>query len=228
VVHQNRATYILVMSAQVRRRGRPSGSSVDPETRRNDLLDAAEQAIAAGGPRVGLAAVAREAGYTRTAVYATFSSRDALLAALSKRHTQRLFQTIDQRSRALESPRERVSAFLDTLCEWIENHTDLYRALSDRALMGGDDAHGIFEEVAAVVQVLLEGALIANGAKPDAAAPWSRAMIGATAAAVEWWIHSGTMTRAELVAHLTELCWGGGMAMPGGWTSDDTHPSTTD
>ena len=47
-----------------------------------------------------------------------------------------------------------------------------------------------------------------------AAAPWSRAIVGSAVTAADWWCRAGTMSRPELVEHLTALCWDGGAALP--------------
>ncbi|WP_405163478.1 TetR/AcrR family transcriptional regulator [Nocardia sp. NBC_01499] len=202
------------MVQQRRGRGRPTGSRVDPAVRYEELLDAAESAIREHGPQASLVEVARHAGFGRSAVYALFPSRNAMLAALSKRHVARIMTTLAERTRGADDPRERVSAFIDNLCAWIEDEPQLYRALSGHALMGGDDEHGIFEELADATEQVLTKNLRELGAPTDAAAPWSRAMIGSTAAAAAWWQRTATMSRAELVQHLTVLSWGGGVRMP--------------
>ena len=70
------------MTSARRGRGRPAGPGVDAEQRRSDLLDAAERAIRSHGPDVGIAEVAKEAGFVRSAVYAVFPNRAAILSAL--------------------------------------------------------------------------------------------------------------------------------------------------
>ena len=86
------------MPSEKRGRGRPTGSRIDPEQRRTDLLDAAERAIRAKGPAVGLADVAAEAGFVRSAVYAMYPQRNALMAALGQRTAQRLLSEITRRA----------------------------------------------------------------------------------------------------------------------------------
>jgi AcrR family transcriptional regulator len=187
---------------------------VDRAQRYEELLDAAERAIRAKGPQVGLVEVARQAGFVRSAVYAVFPTRGAMLAALSKRHAARILTNAAERTSGDAYSREQVEAFIDTLCEWIQDEPELYRALSGLSLMGGNEESGIFEELANALEIVLVTNLRALGAGTDAAAPWSRAMIGSTAAAAAWWLRTGTMSRAEFVEHLTDLSWQGGVRMP--------------
>lgn len=189
-----------------RRRGRPAGSRVDPAERRAALLDAAERAIRANGPAAGLVDVAAEAGFVRSAVYAMYPNRDALLAALSQRTAQRLLAEITTGAAGSTDLRQRMAPFFDVICKWMEAEPNLYRALS------ADPPNGVFEQLAGAVEQMLADAFADDSRA--AAAPWSRAIVGSAVAAAEWWCRCQTMSRAALVEHLTALCWDGGAALP--------------
>lgn len=171
------------------------------------MLDAAERAIRAKGADVGLVDIAAEVGFVRSAVYAMYPSRDALLAALGKRTAQRLLAEITRRAEGSTDLRQRMSLFFDVICAWIAAEPNLHCALS------GDPATGVFEQLAAAVEHMLRSAF-GSDARAPAAAPWSRAIVGSAVAAAEWWCRTGSMTRAELVEYLTALCWDGGAALP--------------
>lgn len=190
-----------------RGRGRPAGSRVDPDERRAALLDAAERAIRAKGPTAGLVDVAAEAGFVRSAVYAMYPNRDALLAALSRRTAQRLLGEITTRAAGSTDLRQRMALFFDVICAWMEAEPNLYRALT------ADPSAGVFEQLAGAVEQMLT-ASSRSGEAREAAAPWSRAIVGSAVSAAEWWCRAGTMPRAALVEHLTALCWDGGAALP--------------
>ncbi|WP_134062760.1 TetR family transcriptional regulator [Mycobacteroides salmoniphilum] len=196
-----------------RRPGRPTGPPVDVERRREELLDAAERAIRTSGPQVGLGEVAKQAGFVRSVVYAIFPSRAALLTELSRRHAVQILLNVARSVPPEATDRQRLAAFIDSLCQWIETEPELYRALGAQAFVD-DDAHGIFEELAESTETLLTVNLSTLDAKTEAAGPWSRAMIGAVAAATAWWRRTGAMSRTELVEHLTYMCWEGGARLP--------------
>lgn len=200
------------MPAARRRRGRPAGSRVDPDERRTALLDAAERAIRAKGPSAGLVDIAGEAGFVRSAVYAMYPGRDALLAELSRRTAQRLLGEITTRAAGSTDLRQRMALFFDVISAWMQAEPDLYRALT------GDPSTSVFEQLAGAVEQMLT---TSSGSKQArrAAAPWSRAIVGSAVSAAEWWCRAGTMPRAELVEHLTALCWDGGAALP--FNADD-------
>lgn len=200
-------SYASGVQPQKRGRGRPAGSRVDPAERQTALLDAAERAIRAKGPSVGLVDIAAEAGFVRSAVYAVYPSREALLTALSKRTAGRLLAEITRRAAGSTDLRQRMALFFDVICGWIADEPEVHRALS------GDPAAGVFEQLAAAVEAMLTSAFAADARSP-AAAPWARAIVGSAVAAAEWWRRTGTMSRADLVEHLTALCWDGGAALP--------------
>jgi AcrR family transcriptional regulator len=180
---------------------------VDPAQRRTALLDAAERAIRISGPSVGLVDIAAEAGFVRSVVYATYPGREALLTALSERTATRLLAEITRRAAGSTDLRRRMALFFDVICQWIADEPHVHRALS------ADPATGVFEQLAAAVEAMLSSAFAAD-ARSQAAAPWSRAIVGSAVAAAEWWWRTGAMSRDALVEHLTTLCWDGGSALP--------------
>lgn len=171
------------------------------------LLDATERAIRAEGPAAGLVDIAAEAGFVRSALYAVYPNRDALLAALSQRTAQRLLAEITTRAGGSTDLRQRMALFFDVICKWMETEPNLYRALSS------DPSTSVFEQLADAVEQMLT-ASFGSGDARMAAAPWSRAIVGSAVSAAEWWCRTGTMPRAALVDHLTALCWDGGAALP--------------
>ncbi|OBG86812.1 TetR family transcriptional regulator [Mycobacterium sp. NS-7484] len=201
------------MTAARRGRGRPAGPGVDIAQRRSDLLDAAERAIRAHGPDVGIAEVAKEAGFVRSAVYAVFPNRAAILSALGERQARRLLIEITERADGSVDLRRRMWLFFDVICGWMQDDPNLYRALGMHAA-SGDEMPGIFDELAAAVEAMLRLSLAAGGADTAAAAPWARAIVGSAMVSAQWWIRDSDMPRAELVEHLTTLCWDGGAALP--------------
>ena len=103
--------------------------------------------------------------------------------------------------------RQRMSLFFDVMCAWMAAQPNLYGALS------GYGETGVFEQLSAAVEHMFES--VSGPRTPaGAAAPWARAIVGSAVAAGEWWCRTGSMSRAELVEHLTALCWDGGAALP--------------
>jgi AcrR family transcriptional regulator len=187
-----------------RSRGRPPGPGVDPDSRRDELLAAAESEIEEHGSEFGLAGVAKRAGLTRSAVYAAFANRDDLLAALTRRHADLI--TVDMAGvlNDVEGPLMQTRATVDLLARWMEDNPELSAVLAPRMQAGVGDSlvTGFLEHVLDVGLVQVEG-------NRRAAAPWARAVVGAIWTAVQWWSETRTMDRAELVDHVTDLIWEG-------------------
>lgn len=188
-----------------RGRGRPPGPPVDPAQRREELLDAAERAITESGAQVSLAQVATTAGLTRSAVYAAFADREALLSALARRHSGRIVQQLQEVAAREVSPREQTRAAVDILAAWFEENPELARLLDQRV----DDEQFHQSYGATAVTAVLDAGFRARGLDPAPAQTWAQGLIGAVSAAVRWWIATGAITREELVDHLTTLIWSG-------------------
>lgn len=195
----------MTSTSAPRGRGRPPGPGVDPHTRREHLLDAAEQAIAESGAQMTLAQVATIAGLTRSAVYAAFDDREALLSALARRHSEALIGRLRETAALDVSPREQTRAAVDVLAAWFQENPELARLLDQRN--GDGRAHESYG--AAAVTAILDLGFRARDLDPAPAPTWAQGLIGAVSAAVRWWMATQTITREELVDHLTALIWSG-------------------
>lgn len=187
-----------------RSRGRPPGPGVNLDSRREELLDAAELEIAGQGSDFGLAGVAKRAGLTRSAVYAAFTDRDDLLAALTRRHAGRITADMAVVLNEVKDPRAQTRATVDVLARWMEDNAELSAVLAPRMQAGVGDSQvtGFLEHVLDIGFTQVDG-------NRRAAAPWARAVIGAIWTAVQWWSETRTMDRTELVDHVTDLIWEG-------------------
>lgn len=194
------------MTTGPRRRGRPPGSTLDVAERREALLDAAETAIREHGPDVGLSTIAAAAGLTRSAVYAVFADRGALIEALNHRHVTAILTRIQAIIIEVAAPREQVRASIDVLAGWFEDHPEMSRLLRDGAT--GTDNPERTRIVTAFAAVLGAG-FTARGLDPAPSHTWARATVGAITATLPWWVRERPMPREVLVEELTDLIWGG-------------------
>lgn len=200
-------------SAARRGRGRPPGPPLDTGRRREVLLDAAERAVRRHGTDVGLAEVAAEAGLTRSAVYAAFRARDALIDALAVRHSRGIVDRLTAVLADISEPREQTRAAIDILAAWFDEEPQLARLLLRRLNRTGVGGTGIV--ITAVAAALREG-FIDRGRSPVAAQTWAHALVGAVSATVGWWSTTRTIPRADLVDQLTDLVWSGFAGVDGG------------
>src|SRR3954469_13134032 len=74
------------------------------DRRRRELLEAADRVVLRDGPQASMNAIAAEAGITKPILYRHFGDKGGLYAALAKRHTDAL---LDSLRAALDAPAER-------------------------------------------------------------------------------------------------------------------------
>ncbi|MEO9328913.1 TetR/AcrR family transcriptional regulator [Gordonia aurantiaca] len=204
-----------------RGRGRPPGPPVDIAARREQLLDAAEAAIRRSGAAVGLAEVAREAGLTRSAVYAAFADRDAVLAALAARHARRIVERLAGVIEGIPDPAEQTRAAIDILAAWFDDEPELAPLLAGRLDQAGGRSGAIVTSVADT----LRAGFRARGADDSPADSWAHALVGAVSSAVTWWSRSHAIPRETLVDHLHRLIWSGFEGAGGAAPTNDSLTS---
>jgi AcrR family transcriptional regulator len=184
-----------------------------PEWRRRELLDAADRVVQRDGPGASMNAIAAEAGITKPILYRHFGDKGGLYAALAKRHTDAL---LDSLRAALDAPaerRRRVEATLDTYFSAIEARPQVYRFLMHPSQAeGGFDVgrhsapllRRLGEELAEVIG----GRLDLGPERELLARAWGHGIVGMMHAAGDWWLGDRPCSRAELVHSLTDLLWG--------------------
>ena len=158
----------------------------------------------ARGPKLSLVEVAREAGLTRSAVYAAFPDKDALVAALARRQTRRIIDDVAKVVGSEGDPRAQTRAAVDCLCRWVDDEPNVSAALASSMRSGA-----VVDDLANWLEIVLTVGFDQLGGNPRAAGPWARAVLGAISTAVFWWARERTMSRDELVDHLTALIWSG-------------------
>ncbi|POX44722.1 TetR/AcrR family transcriptional regulator [Streptomyces sp. Ru71] len=188
------------------------------DRRRRELLEAADRVVLRDGPQASMNAIAAEAGITKPILYRHFGDKGGLYAALAKRHTDAL---LDSLRAALDAPaerRERVESTLDTYLAAIEARPQVYRFLMHPAEGGGAQGDQGFdvgkhsapllrrmgEELAQVIEERVD-------LGPDSrqlARVWGHGIVGMMHAAGDWWLGERPCSRQELVRSLADLLWG--------------------
>ncbi|MGW7260961.1 TetR family transcriptional regulator [Streptomyces sp. NPDC054834] len=191
------------------------------DRRRRELLEAADRVVLRDGPQASMNAIAAEAGITKPILYRHFGDKGGLYAALAKRHTDAL---LDSLRAALDAPaerRERVESTLDTYLAAIEARPQVYRFLMHPSEGGqGGDQSGdqgfdvgkhsapllrrMGEELAQVIEDRLD---LGPGGQ-QLARVWGHGIVGMMHAAGDWWLGERPCSRAELVRSLADLLWG--------------------
>ena len=184
--------------------------AVDPRAaRREQLLDAADRAVARCGAATSMAAVAAEAGITKPVLYRHFGDKGGLVAALTARHTGRLLAVLQGAPRRGRTRRERFELTVDAYLAAIEAQPQLYRFL-----LHPEGSAGPSDQVRTFTRGL--AAMLADGlaAELGAARPgarehaWAHGVVGMVQTAGDWWLDARPCPREELARQLTDLVHG--------------------
>jgi AcrR family transcriptional regulator len=180
-------------------------------------------------------AVAAEAGITKPVLYRHFGDREGLLAAVASRHAHRLVRDLQRALAAQHQPRERLRTTMDTYLTFLERDPELHRFVT-RAVPGGrlagpgrngtrpspmDDALGtVCDQITAAIRAELAAVEL----DPAPARTWGESLVGMVQLVGDRWLDDeDPPSRAELVARLTDLLWGGFRGI--GLRDHDREPS---
>jgi AcrR family transcriptional regulator len=121
-----------------------------PTEARRRILEAAEAALAAGGPEaVRVQRIATDLGITDAAVYHHFGSREGLLDALSRFGARRLRESVEQLLAGWNEDDLPIPALVDALVDTFERrrYAKLILWLADAGI-AADRGSGMFDVVA--------------------------------------------------------------------------------
>ncbi|MFF8504448.1 TetR family transcriptional regulator [Streptomyces anulatus] len=192
------------------------------ESRRRELLEAADRVVLRDGPQASMNAIAAEAGITKPILYRHFGDKGGLYRALAKRHTDALLSALRAALDAPADRRERVESTLDTYLAAIEARPQVYRFLMHPADGAAADTapspeqgFDVGRHSAPLLRRLGEelGQVIAERVDlgPDSeqmARIWGHGIVGMMHAAGDWWLGDRPCSRERLVSSLADLLWG--------------------
>ncbi|MFF4033789.1 TetR family transcriptional regulator [Streptomyces sviceus] len=187
------------------------------DRRRRELLEAADRVVLRDGPQASMNAIAAEAGITKPILYRHFGDKGGLYAALAKRHTDAL---LDSLRAALDAPadrRERVEATLDTYLAAIEARPQVYRFLmhpsdggqaGDQGFDVGQHSAPLLRRMGEELGQVIEDRLDLGPMSQLLSRVWGHGIVGMMYAAGDWWLGERPCSRAELVRNMADLLWG--------------------
>lgn len=187
------------------------------ERRRRELLEAADRVVLRDGPGASMNAIAAEAGITKPILYRHFGDKGGLYAALAKRHTDALLESLRAALDAPAERRERVERTLDTYLAAIEARPQVYRFLmhpSDAAAPGeqgfdvGLHSAPVLRRMGEELAQVIEERIDLGPGSAQLARVWGHGIVGMMHAAGDWWLGERPCSRAELVSSLADLLWG--------------------
>jgi AcrR family transcriptional regulator len=193
--------------------GRSSRWEAHRVARREELIDAAVEAVREHGARAGMDQIAAAARTSKPVIYRYFADKNDLYRAISRRVVEQVLGTLAAVIAADPAPRELLHAGIDAYLGLLEDSPGLYRFVALHPLVGEPDSTEVTDFASAVASLLagpLERHLADIGFDPALAHPWSESIVGFISAASLWWLNSReTMTREQLAEYLGSLLWGG-------------------
>ena len=194
--------------------GRPEKTEEERQARRDELLDAAVDAIRRHGPQVSMEDLARAAGVTKPILYRHFGHRDGLTAALATRFADGLQQTLVAAMGSGTDPRETLVKTIDAYLSFVERDPEVYRFLVRRLLVNEQTASDLsvgnfLRQVSNQVALVLGEQLRAANLDSGGAEPLAYGLVGMVHAAGDWWLERQTMPKERVVQYIVDLLWGG-------------------
>ncbi len=185
---------------------------LDPEARRSELADAAIRAIRRIGADASMADIAAEAGISKPVLYHHFGDKAGLATAIADRFLGDLGHTLDGIFTGADphDPRAAVAAAIDVFATFAEREPALHRFLVEGSQGTGRETVElpVLPALAAQVGAFMVTGFGATGSAAELEVR-SFALLGSVFEGVGWWLDRRTLTRAELVATLTDLVCNG-------------------
>lgn len=192
------------------------------DERRQQLLDAAVEAIRTVGPQASMEQLAAQGGVTKPILYRHFGDRDGLGRAIGEHYATVLMRRLAAPLESTE-PRDLLWRTVDTYLEFLEDEPQLYAFLTAGGVRPDpEDAGAIVEAVARQVAVVIGDQLRAQDLDAGGAEPYAFGIVGMVHQAGDWWIRHRTMSRQALTTYLTTLLWSGFEGIARGAGADPT------
>jgi AcrR family transcriptional regulator len=176
------------------------------DRRRAELVAAAIEVIRRDGPTASMDAMAAESGVTKPIIYRHFGDRSGLIENMAVAFVGDLVEDVSAQLRTDEPAQVVIRQTIDAYVGHIEADAQLYRFLIQEAPQGGIHflAALIAEEVAKVLTQFLP-----DDAESASTEAWAYGLVGMVHFAADWWAYRQSMSRADLVDHLTRLALSG-------------------
>ncbi|MBW1598853.1 TetR/AcrR family transcriptional regulator [Streptomyces sp. JJ38] len=191
--------------------GRRERWSTHRAARREEFVDAALRALAAHGPELRVERVAAEAGVSKPVLYRHFTDKAHLLAALHDRVTVMLMERLEPALDPTAAPRAQIRGAVDAFFSLLEDHPNLYWLVSRSDPAGpaseGQGVRASKEMAAKTLAQIFDEYLHAYGLDTRGAEPLAHSIVGMVHSTADWWMQKPTLSRADVVAHLSDSVW---------------------
>src|SRR5215467_571545 len=181
------------------------------DARRRQFVDAALRVLEADGPELLMEAVAAEAGVSKPVLYRYFGDKAELIDALAERGSEYLLERMLPAINSNGPVLDRISGAVGAYFAVIDEHPNLYWLIARRALadpsLGWAAVHPDRESIANALTAVIGDYLRMFELDSGAAEPWANGVVGLVQSTGEWWLRRRSMSRAHVVAYVTELIW---------------------
>lgn len=212
--------------------GRSSRWVAHRATRREELIDAAIEAVRRHGADVGMDQIAAVAHTSKPVIYRYFTDKNELYRAISRRVVGGVLDALAAVIATDPPPRELMHAGVDAYLRLLERNPELFCFVAAHPLVHTGPGEEVVTDFSSVVSGMLAGQLRAHlaeiGLDPEFAHPWSESIVGFINAASIWWLaNREAMTREQLGDYLGALLWGGaaGVYQSVGREAEATSPA---
>ena len=165
--------------------------------------------------------IATEAGTSKTVLYRHFGDKSELYLAVTESVHALILRDLKTTLAAASgsggapgvpdtTPRATIAAVVDAYLHLVEADPEVYRFVVTRPLLDRPVADDPNTGLVTLIGEQVADVLAANGHPAQVARTWGHGLVGMVRAAADHWIASTDRTpRADLVAQLTDLAWGG-------------------
>jgi AcrR family transcriptional regulator len=192
--------------------GRKARWAKHREQRREELIQAAIEAVLRHGPEVDMDQVASVAGVSKPVLYRYFADKSQLWVAVSEHISAIVVDAVAPAVERVREERDLIEATIDAYLRCIEAQPHLYRFVMDHAGIPGVHQHiaGSSRRVAAGLAQVIGDRLRSLGLDAGPAEPWAYGLVGFVQSVGDWWMaHGRPIRRAALTEYLTTLLWSG-------------------
>jgi AcrR family transcriptional regulator len=183
------------------------------QQRREQLLEIGRKLFAEKGfEGTSVEEIASTAGVSKPVVYEHFGGKEGLYAVVVDREIQHLLTVM---TRALTTPAAHPRQILElaalALLDYIESETDGFRILvrDSPVTQSTGGFASLISDVTSHVEHILAAQFAERGFEARVAPLYSQALVGMVALTGQYWLDHRTVDKAEVAAHLVNLCWNG-------------------
>lgn len=171
------------------------------------MLAAAEALIRREGPNVTMADLARASAVTKPSLYRCVGDRNALVASLAERFSDRVNLAVAAAIDTGGAAREQVYQMLRAYLGVVEEDGNVFLFIATDADVADRIDHVL--HIADISAIPIARTLAWLGAPADAVETWSYAFVGAAQFATFRWLRDRSESADQIAEHLTSLLWTG-------------------